>query len=100
MPGLELRGREAMRTATRDRTKIQRTSRHVITNLSVTPDGENHARSRGIQVVYRHDGPNMGSTVPKSVFDFEDRYQRTENGWQILERRLTRIFIDPSQRSG
>ena len=89
-------GRAQIDAGVKARFAMRRTVRHVMTNVAVFVEGPDTGSGQGIVTVYRHDGEGMGDTIPSSVFDFEDRYRRSEDGrWRFVERRMLRIFGRP-----
>ena len=94
MPEGRWEGRPRILEVARARESKQRTSRHVVTNVRISADGD-EAKGQGTVTVYRHDGPGTGDTLPSSVFDFADRYRRVDGTWAIEERVMSRIFARP-----
>ncbi len=71
----------------------ERTTRHVCTNLRLTHESPGRVRGTVLLTVYRHDGPPPRPATPFMVGDFEDIYERGQDGsWRIAERRLVPAF--------
>ena len=89
-----LRGRDALKDFYMSRTATApRTSRHVVTGLRI--DFESADRARGISVctTFSMPGePEIASTIPASVADFEDSYVRTDGVWLFAARNIVPIF--------
>ncbi len=89
----DIRGRAQLEARYRDRAATDRVARHVSTNLIISVLNSDRASGTGTLTVYRHVGAGLGSTVPASVQDFKDIYEKSSDGrWRFAERRLTQVF--------
>jgi hypothetical protein len=103
--GRPLSGRGAIHAAVSARPdELQ--SRHVITNVFVDVLGEETARGIAYLTLYRHlaDKPSIpgparepaAATLPAAVGHYQDRFERTPDGWRFKARTLHLAFHDPS----
>ena len=95
--GKPLEGRAAIAEALAHRPDELR-SRHVITNVFVEVLNEREARGISYLTLYRHVGPESlkGEPAPldgpAGVGHYEDRYEKTEEGWKFRRRKLHFAF--------
>lgn len=89
-PGVEARGRNAIRKHLDNRPRHIRT-RHISSDVIVTVLTADEATGRGSQLFIMHDTIS-GVTAAPVAADFEDRYLRTSMGWRIAERRASPAF--------
>jgi ketosteroid isomerase-like protein len=73
-------------------------SRHVITNVFIDVLNENEARGISYLTLYRHVGPEslkgepIAFSGPWAVGHYEDRFERTAEGWKFKRRKLHFAF--------
>jgi len=97
--GLDLRGREAIRSFFDKRNAEQaaagRRTRHVHTNLYVEPLGADRAKARSMIVVFAGVGAlPLPASAPTAIADVEDICVRGPDGrWRFETRMLQPIFI-------
>lgn len=89
-PGLEVRGRGAIRDALSQRPAHLET-RHLCTNVIIDVTGRDRATGTGTQLYFAHDTTAKATQTPL-VIDFVDTYVRTPDGWRIATRRVTPAF--------
>jgi hypothetical protein len=95
--GRPLAGRAAIADAISRRPDELR-SRHVITNVFIDVLSEQEARGISYLTLYRHLGPESlkGEPVslegPAGVGHYEDRFEKTEEGWKFSRRKLHFAF--------
>jgi uncharacterized protein (TIGR02246 family) len=92
------KGRDAVREFYIGRTAGgERTSRHFATGLIITFDGQDWASGISVCATYSALGrPEIRSTIPAVIADFEDRYERVEGCWLIAVRHIRPIFRAPA----
>lgn len=88
-PGVFIDGREAILASFLARPA--RAQRHVIANVVVDVEDEDHARAFSVIVLYmgdRAEGGGLPVQDPKSplIGTFTDRLVRTREGWRFAER--------------
>lgn len=77
-------------------------SRHVITNIFIDVLSTTQARGISYLTLYRHVGPESLTGTPidlqgvAAVGHYEDRFEKTEDGWRIRRRKLHLAFRRPS----
>ena len=91
--GQRLAGREAIEAAYAGGTP-DRVTRHLCTNLRVDVDGPDEAHATTTVLIVsgtRSDAPDVTfGVIPNAhhaVGEFADRFERTDDGWLIAERR-------------
>ena len=85
--GQRLEGREAIEAAYAAGSP-DRVTRHLCTNLRVDVDGPDAAHSTTTVLIVA--GTRSGdSDVTYRVGEFADRFERTDEGWRIAERRAS-----------
>ena len=89
-----LRGRDAIRAFFISRTaEGSRTSRHVVTGLRIDFQSPSEAVGVSVCTTFSMPGlPEIASTIPAIVADFEDRYVLTDDGWRFAARNIVPIF--------
>lgn len=101
-PGVEMKGREGIRRGFLGRQEnVGRMSRHVCNNFRLDVlDGQ---RAEGVVylTLYRHDG-DPGRRIsplpgPVLVGEYEDRFERTPEGWKIADRTTRVSFVREDQ---
>jgi hypothetical protein len=97
--GQRLEGREAIESAYAAGSP-DRVTRHLCTNVRVDVDGPNAAHATTTVLIVagtRSDDPDVTfGIVPNehhTVGEFADRFERTDEGWRIAERRAT-LFMN------
>lgn len=97
--GVDLRGRDALMAAMRQRPLNQLT-RHVVTNLHFIEVGADVCRAVvTIFALFNSDALDIPALLPPDatvVMDFHDTYQNTAAGWRILERDTRPVFLPPA----
>ena len=88
-PGVFVEGREAILASFLARPA--RAQRHVIANVVVEVDDEDHARAFSVIVLYQGDPAPAGELPARDpssplVGTFTDRLVRTHDGWRFAER--------------
>ncbi len=95
--GRPLSGRATIAESLRHRPDELR-SRHVITNVFIDVLSETEARGIAYLTLYRHVGPESlkGEPVPfdgpAGVGHYEDRFEKTADGWKFKRRKLHFAF--------
>lgn len=95
--GIALEGRAAIEQAMARRPDKLR-SRHVLTNIFIEPLSETEARGISYLTLYRHVGPEslLGEPAPfdgpAAVGHYEDRFEKTDDGWKFKRRKLHFAF--------
>ena len=90
-------GREAIRESLSRRPDELR-SRHVISNVFIDVLNENEARGISYLSLYRHIGPESlkGEPIPfdgpSAIGHYEDRFEKTSDGWKFKRRKLHFAF--------
>jgi ketosteroid isomerase-like protein len=79
----------AAMTARQAQTHV--TTRHVLSNLIVTPQAEGAIAVRSLLTLFRSEDAGRDS-YPASVADIDDLLVRTGDGWRICARTITPIF--------
>jgi SnoaL-like domain len=80
----------------RRRQQGSTTTRHLVGNLRVFPDGASHARAAGIMSLYRADGrpPIRGVRPPAMISDFEAQCVLAgDRPWRFQSHILRPIFV-------
>ena len=96
--GSELCGPDAVSRALAARP-AGRITAHLIQNLIVDLEDEDHARAHYLALTYRHDAPE-GATgpapmgIPYSIAAYEDRLTRRGENWLVRERRSRPVFAN------
>jgi len=84
---------EAIAAAMRDRQRLADvTTRHVISNVALTPGSEARIGAHYLMTLYRADG-GPRTTLPAFVADVDEVFQKTPEGWKIAERTITPVFF-------
>lgn len=89
-PGLEAKGREAIRAALLQRPDHIK-ARHLCTNVIVEFESDDRAVGTGTQLLLTYDHFER-VTHPPIVVDFYDTYVRTVDGWKIASRAAVPAF--------
>jgi hypothetical protein len=94
-------GREAIRESYSRRTAHgPRTARHIFSNLRLTPIAEDLVGGSCILTLFAQDGHPPHPAEPLVVADYDDIYQKSENGrWLFKQRLITWIFVRPGASS-
>lgn len=93
-PGLEYRGREAMRHFFDERAAVRR-NYHLVLNPRVTVLGPDTAE--GVSMLLVIDGPAGDGIIPvpmggvSLLGEYRDSYVRQPDGWRIARRELSRL---------
>ena len=93
------RGRTEIEAFYRSRTaQGVRTARHMYSGLRILFDGADRAHATSTWLSFaQNSAPPIDYSIPFLVADFEDTYQRGEDGeWRILSRQIRPIFRDPN----
>ena len=87
-------GREAIRDSYRRRKDAGiRTARHIFTNLRLTPLADGRVAGNCILLLFAQDGPPPHPADPMVVADYDDVYERGDDGrWRFKKRVITWIF--------
>jgi uncharacterized protein (TIGR02246 family) len=80
----------AMMTARQMQTHI--TTRHVISNLAFTPEGDGRVAVHSILTFYRSDDESRDTRVA-IVADIDEVYVKVDSTWLIAARTVTPVFI-------
>jgi ketosteroid isomerase-like protein len=88
----------------RRQSKVQRTSRHVCTNIVVDVVSATEAVGLTYYTLYRYEG-GEGSTKaplngPVMIGDYRDRFVLTSEGWRFSHRRASAAFVQPREETG
>lgn len=95
--GKPRKGLEAIRKSLSRRPDELR-SRHVITNVFIDVLNETEARGISYLTLYRHVGPEsltagpIAFDGPAGVGHYEDRFEKTAEGWKFKRRKLHFAF--------
>jgi hypothetical protein len=95
--GRRLESRAAIAEALAHRPDELR-SRHVISNVFIDVLNEREARGISYLTLYRHIGPESLKSEPiqfdgpAGVGHYEDRFERTDDGWKFKRRKLHFAF--------
>lgn len=74
-----------------------RTARHVFTNLHIASAAADWATGTCILTLYAADGPPPHPAEPLLVADYDDVYQRDDQGrWRFASRTVTHLFTHPA----
>lgn len=98
-PGVRMDGRsEILRFFSERAAVTRRTSRHVITNISIDLHGPDAADALSYLVNFRHDSAGavtlpVPSDTPKYIGEYRDRFERTAAGWRFAERVFSNAFL-------
>jgi ketosteroid isomerase-like protein len=87
-------GRAEIRELFRKRLSAgPRTSRHLYSGLRIAVESETRATATCVCLTFAADGVPPLPATPLLVADFEDVYERGEDGrWRFLERHIHRVF--------
>jgi len=93
-------GREAIRAAyALRRAHGPRTARHLFTNLRLEHESARRVRGTAIMLLFAQDGVPPLPAEPLAVADFEDVYERGEDGrWRYASRTIRSLFRDAGGR--
>jgi uncharacterized protein (TIGR02246 family) len=101
--GFAMVGRDQIRAGFGRREGVaRRTSRHVITNVSIDLSGTDDATALCYLINYRHDSPTGVAESPapvghpKFVGEYRDRLVRTSDGWRFAHRHCDLTFVRAS----
>jgi SnoaL-like protein len=92
------RGRAEIEAFYRSRTAHGvRTARHMYSGLRIVFEGADRARATSVWLSFaQNSAPPIDYSIPYLVADFEDVYERGDDGeWRILSRHIRPIFRDP-----
>ncbi|MEU5540747.1 nuclear transport factor 2 family protein [Streptomyces sp. NPDC020362] len=96
-----IEGREALRKYFGSRP-VDRLSRRMCTNILVTVDSPDTARSTSYFATYRVDGYTEGTLVaprlPANIGHYEDTFRRIDGVWLMATRTLVLPFGGPTER--
>jgi len=88
-------GRDAIRAMMDARPADLRT-RHICTNIEITPIGKKSAEGLTVFTLYRGKEKNAAEpadlTGPAFVGEYKDRFEKTTEGWRIARREVRLIF--------
>jgi ketosteroid isomerase-like protein len=90
-------GKAELEQVFRGRTATSpRTSRHLYSGLKLEIESATRARGTSVCMTFGQSGvPPLAPAIPILVADFDDVYERGEDGrWRIRERHIHRIFVD------
>jgi ketosteroid isomerase-like protein len=97
---VHLEGQVAIRKFANAREDGQ-VSSHVFSNIVINVESADAATGVTYLVLYKGksagDKPIMPVPGPAMVGHYEDRFQKTTEGWKIAERRAVVKFLDPAQ---
>jgi hypothetical protein len=91
----QMNGRDEIAAWGANRSSIDRTTRHICTNIRFVPDGQGGATGTTVLTVYLSDGTGDGvssNVSPHSVADYEDTFVRVEGEWRFASR-LTNVLF-------
>jgi len=95
-----MRGREEIRTAFAQREGLaRRQSRHVMTNVRIDRDRDDHATGTAYLINYRHDATGgiaarpAPADHPKFVGDYHFTFRREPAGWRVESLRFELAFL-------
>lgn len=88
-------GREQIRAAFAERQALDRTSRHVCTNIGIDVVDADNATGLVYLTLYRGDGPGPHPAIPDLVGEYRDRFVRTDEGWRFATRTAAAAFERP-----
>jgi ketosteroid isomerase-like protein len=96
-PEVSLEGREQIHKAfARRQAMVERTSRHVCTNLLVNVIDADCAEGVVYLTLWRHDGePGRVAPLeqPELLGEYRDRFVRTPEGWRFAQREIAVSFL-------
>jgi hypothetical protein len=93
-------GKAELEQVFRSRTATSpRTSRHLYSGLKLDIESATRARGTCVCMTFGQNGePPLAPAIPILVADFDDAYERGDDGrWRIRERHIQRIFVDSPQ---
>jgi ketosteroid isomerase-like protein len=95
--GERSKGRAAIRQAYAARSgRGIRTARHLFTNLRLVYEGPTRATGTVLLTLFAEDGPPPHPAEPNLVSEYEDIYERGEDGaWRYVSRTVTTLFRHP-----
>jgi hypothetical protein len=91
------RGKAELAEVFRSRTaNTPRTARHMYSGLKLEIESASRARGTSVCMTFAQNGePPLAPAVPILVADFDDLYERGDDGrWRFKERHIHRIFVD------
>lgn len=97
--GTPVRGRTALADLYAKRPANLMT-RHLVSNLLVTPLSGTEALCQATATIYRHRGPDAHTAPtppvtcsgPESIVEYEDRLVRTQEGWKVSQRVMRTVI--------
>lgn len=97
--GTRVHGRAALQELYA-RRPVNLVTRHLVSNLLVTPVSAGEAVCRASATVYRHRGTDPATPAavpvtcagPESVVEYEDSLVRTEAGWKVARRAMKTVI--------
>jgi hypothetical protein len=90
-------GKAELEQVFRSRTaQTPRTARHLYSGLKIEIESASRARGTSVCMTFAQNGePPLAPAIPILVADFEDLYERGDEGrWRFRERHIHRIFVD------
>ena len=95
-PENKMEGADAISAGFGTRQGMQRTSRHVCTNVAIDVVSADEATGVSYFSLYRHDGERKGPAPldgPVMIGQYRDRFVRTADGWRIRQRHASATFM-------
>ena len=98
--GFRLEGKAAIAKSMNKRDPLLR-SRHVLTNIHISPIDDKHADGIAYLSLYRHIGPETAEQAPitfkspSAIGHYSNQFTLTSNGWKISSCQLSFAFINP-----
>jgi hypothetical protein len=98
--GAPLVGHNAIRAWGRARVASTARTRHIVSGMRFTSDGDGRATGSTLLTVFMHAdgdgdgdvGPGLGSAVPSVVGEDTDEFVRTDAGWRFVSRTFEVLF--------
>jgi hypothetical protein len=86
-------GRAAIAEWGIERAKMQRTTRHLMSNFRFTVIADDVIEGTCSALVFVHNGEGTGPALPWSLTDYHDRFLRTAGGWLFQSRVSSEAFF-------
>jgi SnoaL-like domain len=77
----------------KERSTVNRTTRHVMTNFRFRAHGYDRAGCTSLSLTFLHNGSGVSAALPWAVTEFEDVFVRGDHGWLFARRTSTDIFL-------
>ena len=92
--GARFVGRKAIRQRLVDAAG-QVVTRHVMSNVRITPIDADNAEATSIVTLYQGDRSTPPIEVPGmlGIGEYHDRFVRTDEGWKIAHRKFVDVFV-------